>query len=233
MFGADRNQRALQPLLPSLLRGLLAGAQQAALARDHRIHARHTDRERRRARPRTDFRRGTPVYFAILDAVRGAAGPPRDDQHQWRTIGARSLILWHGLPSTDAASKIYLQFDSMKRDALMICAARIWRGVRQHALENLERHGHFDQALVVHCQARSERRRDRRDCAPKALEWRCVRGVTFQPVRMPAEREFRQGAAPYRGSPKIRERVIKESGLLGSGARELNEEIGIWKWKQG
>jgi uncharacterized radical SAM superfamily Fe-S cluster-containing enzyme len=77
--------------------------------------------------------------------------------------------------------EVYLQFDSLDDDALMnLRGARLSR-IRQRALENLERVGLSTTLVVVV-------KRGINDCeiaaiVDHALTWKCVRGVTFQPVQ--------------------------------------------------
>ena len=77
--------------------------------------------------------------------------------------------------------EIYLQFDSLERDALMNLRGADLRRVRQEALENLERHN-LSTTLVVTVK-RGVNDDEIGEIVRHALEWRCVRGVTFQPVQ--------------------------------------------------
>ena len=91
--------------------------------------------------------------------------------------------------------EIYLQFDSLERDALMNLRGADLRRVRREALENLERHG-ISTTLVVTVK-RGVNEREIGAIVRHALEWRCVRGVTFQPVQDAGpQREFRPQARP-------------------------------------
>lgn len=77
--------------------------------------------------------------------------------------------------------EVYLQFDSLKRDALMELRGADLTKVRAQALEALERNN-ISTTLVV-----TVKRGVNDDEIPAilrhALEWRCVRGVTFQPIQ--------------------------------------------------
>jgi uncharacterized radical SAM superfamily Fe-S cluster-containing enzyme len=77
-------------------------------------------------------------------------------------------------------TEIYLQFDSLSRDALMALRGADLRRVRQEALENLERHG-LSTSLVVTVK-RGVNDDEVGEIVRHVLEWRCVRGITFQPV---------------------------------------------------
>jgi len=108
--------------------------------------------------------------------------------------------------------EIYLQFDSMKRDALMNLRGADLRGLRQQALENLERHG-ISTTLVVTVK-RGVNDDEIGAIVRHALEWRCVRGVTFQPVQDAGRNESFDKERHRIVLSEIRERVIKESGVF-------------------
>lgn len=77
--------------------------------------------------------------------------------------------------------EVYLQFDSLKRDALMNLRGADLRSVRQQALEALERHN-ISTTLVVTLK-KGVNDGEVADIVKHALEWRCVRGVTLQPIQ--------------------------------------------------
>ena len=77
--------------------------------------------------------------------------------------------------------EVYLQFDSLRREALMDLRGADLSRVRIEALEALERVG-VSTTLVVTVKKRVNDV-DIADIVRFALEWRCVRGVTFQPVQ--------------------------------------------------
>ena len=79
--------------------------------------------------------------------------------------------------------EVYLQFDSPRRDALMESARR--RPRRASARRRWKRWSAagISTTLVVRRQEGRQRRRDRATIVRFALQWRCVRGVTFQPIQ--------------------------------------------------
>jgi len=77
--------------------------------------------------------------------------------------------------------EVYLQFDSLQRDALMDLRGADLRGVRLDALAALER-SNVSTTLVVTVK-KGVNDREVADIVRFALKWRCVRGVTFQPVQ--------------------------------------------------
>src|SRR6266404_2994460 len=88
-----------------------------------------------------------PDLFAILDAVR--ARPIRHVMINTNGVRiAREPDFVARLAEQKRGLEIYLQFDSLRRDALMNLRGADLRRVRQEALENLERHG-ISTTLVV------------------------------------------------------------------------------------
>jgi uncharacterized radical SAM superfamily Fe-S cluster-containing enzyme len=77
--------------------------------------------------------------------------------------------------------EVYLQFDSLRRDALLDLRGADLSKVRLEALEALERAG-VSTTLVVTLK-KGVNDRDIPDIVRFALEWGCVRGVTFQPIQ--------------------------------------------------
>lgn len=77
--------------------------------------------------------------------------------------------------------EVYLQFDSLRRDALMDLRGADLSRVRVEALEALER-ANVSTTLVVTLK-KGVNDDDIPDIVRFALQWRCVRGVTFQPIQ--------------------------------------------------
>jgi uncharacterized radical SAM superfamily Fe-S cluster-containing enzyme len=77
--------------------------------------------------------------------------------------------------------EVYLQFDSLRRDALMELRGADLTRVRQDALEALERNN-ISTTLVVTVK-KGVNDDEIADIVRFALQWRCVRGVTFQPIQ--------------------------------------------------
>jgi uncharacterized radical SAM superfamily Fe-S cluster-containing enzyme len=108
--------------------------------------------------------------------------------------------------------EIYLQFDSLKRDALMTLRGADLRRVRQEALENLERHG-LSTSLVVTVK-RGVNDDEIGEIVRHALEWRCVRGITFQPVQDAGRNEGFAKSQRFTLAD-IRRRIVEDSGVFG------------------
>jgi hypothetical protein len=77
--------------------------------------------------------------------------------------------------------EVYLQFDSLRREALLDLRGADLVRVRAQALEALERHG-IATTLVVTLK-KGVNDTEIPDIIRHALTWRCVRGVTFQPIQ--------------------------------------------------
>src|SRR5258708_27935979 len=87
------------------------------------------------------------------------------------------------------------------------------RGVRRQALENLERHG-ISTTLVVTVK-RGVNDDEVGEIVRHALEWRCVRGVTFQPVQDAGRNENFDKSKRIVLS-EIRQRIVEDSGVFGA-----------------
>lgn len=153
-----------------------------------------------------------PDFFAVLEAVRSR--PIRHVMINTNGVRiARDPDFVAQLAQDKRGLEIYLQFDSLKRDALMHLRGADLRRVREQALENLERHG-VSTTLVVTVK-RGVNDDEIGAIVQHALDWRCVRGVTFQPV---------QDAGRNDGFEKddrvvlsdIRRRVIEDGGTFAA-----------------
>ena len=109
--------------------------------------------------------------------------------------------------------EIYLQFDSLEREALMSIRGADLRRIRQQALEALERHG-ISTTLVCTL----KKGVNDHEVAPiidHALGWRCVRGVTFQPVQDTGRNEGFSARNNRLTLSEVRRRIIDDHGLFG------------------
>ncbi|GGC27382.1 radical SAM protein [Novosphingobium marinum] len=121
-----------------------------------------------------------PDFFAVLDAVK--ARPIRHvmiNTNGVRIAQDRNFV--ERLATYAPRLEVYLQFDSLSDEALVdLRGARLSR-LRQRALEELERVG-LSTTLVAVVKA-GVNDHEVADIVEHALEWTCVRGVTFQPVQ--------------------------------------------------
>ncbi|MBK5961117.1 radical SAM protein [Rhodoplanes elegans] len=153
-----------------------------------------------------------PEFFAILDAAR-----ERPIRHVM--INTNGLVLAQDpdfcarLAERKRGLEVYLQFDSLERDALMNLRGADLRRIRQQALENLERYG-ISTTLVVTVK-RGVNDHEIGALMQHALTWSCVRGVTFQPVQDAGRNENFDAKQNRIVLSEIRLRVIEESGVFG------------------
>src|SRR3954469_7010437 len=121
-----------------------------------------------------------PQFFEILDAAKA-----RPIRHLMINTNGLRIAREPGFAERLAAYmpgfEVYLQFDSLKRDALMELRGADLTSVRQQALEALERNN-ISTTLVVTLK-KGVNDGEIADIVRFALDWRCVRGVTFQPIQ--------------------------------------------------
>jgi len=152
-----------------------------------------------------------PDFFAILDAVKR-----RPIRHVMiNTNGlriARESDFVTRLASYAPRLEVYLQFDSLNDDALVdLRGARLAR-IRQQALAALERAGLATTLVVV--AKRGVNDHEIADIVRHALTWRCVRGVTIQPVQDAGRNDGFDAAGNRLVLTQIRREVAK-SGVFG------------------
>jgi len=152
-----------------------------------------------------------PQFFEVLDLVRSR--PVRHVMINTNGLRlAREPDFAARLAEQKRGLEIYLQFDSLERDALMTLRGADLRRVRQEALENLERHGLSTSLVVtVKCGVNDD---EIGAIVRHALEWRCVRGITFQPVQDAGRNEGFAKSQRITLSD-IRRRIVEDSGVFG------------------
>lgn len=121
-----------------------------------------------------------PQFFDILAAAR-----KRPIRHLMINTNGLRIAREAGFAERLAAFmprfEVYLQFDSLRRDALMELRGADLTKVRAEALEALERNN-ISTTLVVTLK-KGVNDDEIADIVRFALKWRCVRGVTFQPIQ--------------------------------------------------
>lgn len=152
-----------------------------------------------------------PQFFEVLDAVK--ARPIRHAMINTNGVRiAQDPEFVARLATYMPRLEVYLQFDSMEDEALMdLRGARLSR-IRRQALEALEAIG-LSTTLVVTVK-RGVNDHEVADIVSHALEWSCVRGVTFQPVQ-DAGRNEGFDAKLNRVLPTQIRREIAKSGVFG------------------
>jgi uncharacterized radical SAM superfamily Fe-S cluster-containing enzyme len=152
-----------------------------------------------------------PDFFAILDAVK--ARPIRHvmiNTNGLRIAQDRAFV--ERLASYAPRLEVYLQFDSLDDDALVDLRGAKLARIRRAALEELERVGLSTTLVAV--VKRGVNDREVPEIINHALEWNCVRGVTFQPVQDAGRNEGFDGATNRVTLTEIRREVAK-SGVFG------------------
>jgi uncharacterized radical SAM superfamily Fe-S cluster-containing enzyme len=154
-----------------------------------------------------------PELFAILDEAK-----KRPIRHvMLNTNGvrlAREPELARELAAYQPGFEVYLQFDSLRDDVLMALRGARLAETRRRALENLEEAG-VSTTLV--CTVEKGLNDDEIGAIiDYALQWRCVRGVTLQPVQ---EAGRVQGYDPARHRltvTEVRRRIYEQSSVFGA-----------------
>lgn len=151
-----------------------------------------------------------PDFFAILDAIRRR--PIRHVMINTNGLRIAQDAAFATRPASYAPRlEVYLQFDSLDDTALMnLRGARLSR-LRQQALERLEALGLSTTLVVV--AKRGVNDHEIAAIVRHALTWRCVRGVTIQPVQDAGRNEGFDPASHRLLLTQIRREVAK-SGVF-------------------
>ena len=151
-----------------------------------------------------------PQFFEIL-----AAAKARPIRHLMINTNGLRIAREAGFADQLAAFmpgfEVYLQFDSLKREALMDLRGADLTRVRIEALEALERAG-ISTTLVVTLK-KGVNDAEIPDIVRFALQWRCVRGVTFQPIQDAGRNEGFNPATHRMVLTEVR-RKIAEAGVF-------------------
>ena len=111
--------------------------------------------------------------------------------------------------------EVYLQFDSLERDALMTIRGADLRRIREQALQNLEKHKISTTLVCVVKKGVNDA--EMGPIVQHALGWSCVRGVTFQPVQDAGRNEDFDPRRDRITLADIRRRIVEDSGVFGPG----------------
>ena len=151
-----------------------------------------------------------PDFFAILDAVKR-----RPIRHVMiNTNGVRIAqdpAFVERLASYAPRLEVYLQFDSLRDNALVELRGAKLSRIRRQALEELERVG-LSTTLVAVVKGRVNDQ-EIAEIVRHALTWKCVRGVTFQPVQDAGRNEHFDASANRMLLTQIR-REVGKSGVF-------------------
>ncbi|HEX4095569.1 MAG TPA: radical SAM protein [Caulobacteraceae bacterium] len=152
-----------------------------------------------------------PQFFEVM-----AAAKARPIRHLMINTNGLRIAREPGFAERLAAFmpglEVYLQFDSLRREALMNLRGADLTRVRIEALEALERVG-ISTTLVATVK-KGVNDAEIPDLVRFALNWRCVRGVTFQPVQDAGRNDGFDAKAHRIVLTEIRRRVA-EAGVFG------------------
>jgi uncharacterized radical SAM superfamily Fe-S cluster-containing enzyme len=152
-----------------------------------------------------------PQFFDVLDLVK--ARPIRHvmiNTNGVRIAQDREFV--ERLASYAPRLEVYLQFDSLRDEALQDLRGAKLARIRQQALEELERVGLSTTLVAVVKQGVNDT--EVADIVRHALTWSCVRGVTFQPVQDAGRNEHFDPRVNRTILTQIRREVAK-SGVFG------------------
>jgi uncharacterized radical SAM superfamily Fe-S cluster-containing enzyme len=125
---------------------------------------------------------------------------------------ARDPHLVEELASLKPGFEVYLQFDSLKAAALQNIRGQDMRNIRRQALEKLEQ---YNISTTLVCVVRKGVNDDEiGDLIQFAQQWKCVRGITFQPVQDAGRNEDGKLANRMTLS-EIRTRIIEADNPFG------------------
>jgi len=187
------------------------------------------------------------LHSQILDILRLAKSKPI--RHlMLNTNGiriARDKAFVDALKEFCPSFEIYLQFDSLRSDTLEDIRGSDLRVIRKNALENLEAAGISTTLVCVLKKGRNDN--EVGEIIRHGLQYRCVRGVTFQPVQdVGRNTDFKQKKDRIVLS-EIRQAVIEQSGIfteedmiplpcnphyisIGYGLRQGADVIPVTRW---
>lgn len=154
-----------------------------------------------------------PDFFAVLDMCK--ASPIRHSMVNTNGIRiAQDEAFVERMAGYLPNFEVYLQFDSFERDALMRLRGADLRGIREKALERLNRHG-LSTTLVVTVE-KGVNDHEIGKIIDFALEQPCVRGVTLQPVQAAGRLE---GYDPERDRltlTEVRRRILEQTAVFAA-----------------
>jgi len=106
-------------------------------------------------------------------------------------------------------TEVYLQFDSLRDDALQTLRGARLRQVREQALENLEANQISTTLVVTVMQGVNDH--EIGEIIEYALKWRCIRGITLQPVQQAGRQEGYDPGEHRLTLTGVRNRILEQS----------------------
>ncbi|MCP4700029.1 MAG: radical SAM protein [Gammaproteobacteria bacterium] len=151
-----------------------------------------------------------PDFFAILDAAKA-----RPIRHLMINTNGLTLaadpVFVERLTQYLPGLEIYLQFDSLHNDTLKRLRGAHLAETHQRALNRLEKHGISTTLVMTVAPGVNENQAG--EVIQHALTWRCVRGVTLQPVSKTGRTEVDCKPLPLTISA-LRRAVAEQSGVF-------------------
>lgn len=159
---------------------------------------------------------GEPTTHPLLHEILAAAKRRPIRHLMLNTNGVRLAAdpdLARRLAALQPGFEIYLQFDSLRDEVLLALRGARLASVRLRALEHLEAAG-LSTTLVCTLE-RGLNDDEIGAILDFALRWRCVRGVTFQPVQEAGRVEGYDPAVHRLTLTEVRRRIVEQSPHFG------------------
>jgi uncharacterized radical SAM superfamily Fe-S cluster-containing enzyme len=152
-----------------------------------------------------------PDFFAILDAAKR-----RPIKHLMVNTNGIRIAQEEGFAERLATYmpqfELYLQFDSLQRDPLLQLRGADLRSIRLKALEKLNALN-IPTTLVVTI-SRGVNDNEMGEIIDFALNQRCVRGVTFQPIQQAGRLDNYDSSANRLTLTEVRRRILEQSSVF-------------------
>lgn len=154
-----------------------------------------------------------PQFFEILDAAK-----KRPIRHLMLNTNGLRIANEQGfadrLASYAPGFEVYLQFDSFERDTLMALRGADLRGIREKALQELNRVG-LSTTLVVTV-AKGMNDHELGKIIEYAAQQPCVRGVTFQPIQFAGRTDGLTSKEQRLTQTEVRQSILNQTDLFST-----------------
>jgi len=152
-----------------------------------------------------------PEFFRVLDMAK--ARPIRHLMVNTNGIRiAREAAFADRLASYMSDFEVYLQFDSFERDALVALRGADLRPTRERALAHLNERDISTTLVVTLKKGLNDGELGR--IIDFALEQKCVRGVTFQPIQVAGRLENFDPATDRLTLTEVRRRILEQTSVF-------------------
>ncbi len=152
-----------------------------------------------------------PDFFAVLDLAK--ARPIRHLMINTNGVRiAQEPAFAERLASYMPDFEVYLQFDSLERDPLVVLRGADLRSVRERALERLNQYNISTTLVVTLKKGLNDGEMGR--IIDFALQQPCVRGVTFQPVQAAGRLDQFNPATDRLTLTEVRRKILEQSPIF-------------------